>query len=521
MNKYYKDQYDVIIIGASLAGLTSAIELSKQGYDVLVLEQHNLPGGVATSFVRGGVEIEASLHEMMSIGEKEFPLKVRKYFEENNINVDWVRLPIAFRYIAPDYNVLIHAGKNGDFSVPAKEIADECDDKDGSVYNQINDFFKLCLRVYNSLNEVSKNPKMSKMKIVKEHPDFTKTLGYSFIEVCEALKLPKRAIDILSAYWMYIGSPMDEMPFTVYAYLLADYLGYGSYIPKHTSHEMALKLLDCAERNGAQVEFNQKVANILVKNNKVTGVKLKNNTIINTNYVISGAYPNTVYSKMIEPKSELPRRAIKVTNSMDIGVSCFSLVMLLDKDYHEFGFKDYATFYAPHGMDTRKFYDNGKKYHNWDYLTSVCTNIAHEGASPKGTCIYTTTYLPNGESFKDTNLKEYEKHKKQLVDHFLDNESERLGVNLREHILEMVIETPLTISHYVGAYMGSIYGFRHKVSNHTIARSLMDKEEKLISGLAFSGAHGIAGDGMATAITNGIEGAKDIIKEMNKRKGEK
>ena len=59
MSNSFKPRYDAVIIGAALAGLSAAIELRKAGLDVLVLEQHNLPGGVATSYVRGGAEIEA------------------------------------------------------------------------------------------------------------------------------------------------------------------------------------------------------------------------------------------------------------------------------------------------------------------------------------------------------------------------------------------------------------------------------------------------------------------------------
>ena len=65
---FYKEHYDVIVIGGALAGMSAALSLAKQGKSVLILERHNLPGGVATSFVRGGVEFEPRLHEMISIG---------------------------------------------------------------------------------------------------------------------------------------------------------------------------------------------------------------------------------------------------------------------------------------------------------------------------------------------------------------------------------------------------------------------------------------------------------------------
>ena len=58
------EKYDVIVVGAGNGGLTAAATCAKAGYKVLVLEKHNLPGGCATSFVRGRFEFEPSLHEL-------------------------------------------------------------------------------------------------------------------------------------------------------------------------------------------------------------------------------------------------------------------------------------------------------------------------------------------------------------------------------------------------------------------------------------------------------------------------
>jgi len=49
-----QDAYDVIVIGAGLAGLTAANNLAKQGRSVLLLEQHYNYGGMATWFRRKG-----------------------------------------------------------------------------------------------------------------------------------------------------------------------------------------------------------------------------------------------------------------------------------------------------------------------------------------------------------------------------------------------------------------------------------------------------------------------------------
>ncbi len=57
-----KPQYETIIIGAGLGGLTTAAMLSQKGYKVLLLERHYKTGGYSTTFERGGFKFDASIH---------------------------------------------------------------------------------------------------------------------------------------------------------------------------------------------------------------------------------------------------------------------------------------------------------------------------------------------------------------------------------------------------------------------------------------------------------------------------
>ena len=57
------DEYDVVVIGSGLAGLTSANILARAGHSVLLLEHHYQLGGMATWFKRrGGHIFDISLH---------------------------------------------------------------------------------------------------------------------------------------------------------------------------------------------------------------------------------------------------------------------------------------------------------------------------------------------------------------------------------------------------------------------------------------------------------------------------
>ena len=158
------------------------------------------------------------------------------------------------------------------------------------TYDKVLEFIRLCRRVYDSMDVISVTP-MSKLRMLREHPDFVRVAGYSASEVIRTFDLPQKAVDMLTPYWIYVGEPMDNLPFTIYAYCMADYFA-GSYVPRHRSHEMSMRMQQKVEENGAQFELRQEVEKILVKDGKVRGVRTKRGDEIACDYVICNEAPD-------------------------------------------------------------------------------------------------------------------------------------------------------------------------------------------------------------------------------------
>ena len=509
--KFYKDHYDVIVIGGALAGLSSALMLADKGLDVLVLERHNLPGGIATSFVRGGIEIEAALHEMMSIGEKDNRLKVGKFFDDMGVDIDWLKVPECYHASLPGLEVTLHPG----LEVFAREVDAEVP----GTYQKVLDLLNLCNTVFDSVNELSIHP-MSKAKMLLKHEAFVKTAGYSTKEVLDTFGLPQKALDLLAPYWIYVGSGFADLPFTIYSVLMADYVGYGSYIPHKFSHEMSLKMAERAEAMGVQIEYRQHVDKILVKDGRAYGVRTARGDEIHSDYVICSAYPNKVYTSMIEPASAVPPEAIKMVNGRRLSLTAFSVIMILDRTAEELGIKDYSIFKGD-TMDTDALYKDLAGLGPYRYLTCICHNLANPDATPEGTCSFSITTLPRVDGWKTVGADEYDEVKHRVARQMIDDLSAYLGVDLLDHILEIVIETPMTIAHYTGAWNGCIYGYAHTMEDHIVARLQTAEAEKFIEGLEFSGAHQISGDGMGPQITNGRKAAKNVLDDIAKKEAAK
>ena len=74
--------YDAVVVGAGNGGLVSGVVLSKNGLKTLVLEKHNIPGGFASSFVRGRFEFETALHVLADYGQEGNRGNLGRFFDE-------------------------------------------------------------------------------------------------------------------------------------------------------------------------------------------------------------------------------------------------------------------------------------------------------------------------------------------------------------------------------------------------------------------------------------------------------
>ena len=100
--------YDAIIIGSGAGGLTAAVALAQAGKRVLVVEQHDRPGGWTHSFTLGGYRFSPGVHY---IGALEEGGGLRRIYEGLGVSRD-----LAFVELNPDgYDHVIVGDQRVDF----------------------------------------------------------------------------------------------------------------------------------------------------------------------------------------------------------------------------------------------------------------------------------------------------------------------------------------------------------------------------------------------------------------------
>jgi phytoene dehydrogenase-like protein len=520
------ESYDIVVIGAGNGGLAAALQLAVKGAKPLLLEQHNAPGGFATSFVRGRFEFEASLHELASVGPPSNKGGVRAFLEDEcKVDIDWVAVPEAYRLILTDDNIDITLPFGVENYIETIEL-----EVPGSR-EPLNKYIELCRDLKDvamMLGKLGRKPDIMHLaESLKDLPsafgdaavmpakisNFMKTLAYTVDEVTKTFNIPAKAVKILYPYWCYLGLPTSRMSFTIWAAMLLEYLERGAYIPRMRSHELASAMEARIRELGGQVEYNTRVERILVENKTVVGVETASGDIIKTSNVISNASPTLTYNKLISPASDVPAAAFKNVNARKHGGAGFVVYLGLDAPIEEIGIRDYGLFIS-NNMDTDDiYYSMGKAALN-NMQATICLNNAIPYCSPPGTSIISMTTLYKPEAWYTVSPEEYFKLKNKIAGEMIAQFENATNTSIRDHVEEIEIATPATFARYTGTYGGGVYGYEPEPWDSIVPRILAMKDESYFKGLMFAGGYSQMCHGYSSAIMSGQATAHAALHKM-------
>ena len=496
-------RYDVIVVGAGNAGLSAAATTAKNGLKTLVIEKNIVPGGCATSFVRGRFEFEPSLHELANIGSKENPGSVRRLFEEFGADVNWVSETTAFRTIAD--------GENGyDITMPSG-IEAFCDEMERQVPGSREStlaFFELAKKADAAVAYMSKG-KPDPAVMMQEHADFMRMASHSVDEGLNALGMPQKAQNIMETYWCYLGAPTNELDFAHYAMMMSRYIVGCPAMPKMKSHELSLALDKAIRDMGGEIWYNTEVTEILVEKNKAYGVKIGEREIY-ADYIVANCFPDVAYAKMITTK-KIPERAVKLANARKKGEMFFTVYLGLNRSAEELGIKNYSVFLFE-SSDSNEQYASCNNI-NGSFTIANCLNRVIPDASPKGTCTLFFTTLLTERAWGDVKAEDYKKTKNRIAKRMIETYEKNLGITVQPYIEEIEIAAPPTFARYLSTPGGTPYGYEVQSWDTMIARIMNSKNEQMIKKLYFVGAHGERADGYSSTYANGNSIGGRIVKE--------
>lgn len=438
-----KKDIRVVIIGAGLGGLISGAYLAKYGFNVTLMEQHDIPGGYATSFDRGDFTFDVSLHA--TVAEHGWPQKIL-----SDIGI-WKDLEIVYQ---PEFKRIV--SRDYDIRLPARDPKGVIEVLTGQFPHEkrgIRTFYTQMVEVISAIRQ----GKESSSKIMDQLDAMTLeqwiSLHISDPEV-------KRVLANRSGYY---GRDPDSINALFYAVATGEYLVYGGQYYKDRSQSLSDKLADFIIKNRGQILYQTEVKKIITDSNQeITGVLDIAGQHYPANAVIANCSVPALFNNILD-KNRIPESFASQVKKRKSSVSTFCIWLGLNQQPS--GSKDYITSLL--GKTTKEEFLQTS--HDDPTLTNLevvqCDNLFHT-YSPKGKATVSIVAHSNYEYWKKfesdyfSNEKiEYNREKQRIAEIIIKRVEHKIIPGLSGMIEEMEVGTPLTNIYYTHNPQGAIYGF--------------------------------------------------------------
>lgn len=460
-------EYDVIVVGSGLAGLTAANKMAKNGRKVLLLESHNKLGGFATWFKRakGDHIFDVSLHG--------FPVGMiktcRKYWSKEI--ADRIVQVKKVRLINPQFNIETDFTKTDYIRILIEE-------------------FKLSEEVvlgfFKALEEMNfyDNSQMTNRDLFEKF-------------------FPGRndVVRFLLEPIVYANGSTLEDPAITYGIVFSNFMNKGVYIFRGGTDELISMMKDELIANGVDIKLHSLVEKINVENGAVTGVSVKGHEIKARAVLSNANLYNTIF-KMVGEEN-FNTSFVESMKKVRLNTSSCQVFM---------GIKEGESI---PDIGELVFCSDDEDF-NTDLILSPKVgsqtfSVYYPEIRPQRPERYAVVSSSNAryEDWKDLSEEEYKKQKEYVTQRAL-TALEKLIPGVRSKIDYIDCSTPLTVEKYTHHRFGASFGTKFE------GLELSQNMHKEVKGLFHSGSVGIIMSGWLGAANYGVIQSHEVETFLSK-----
>lgn len=487
-----------VVIGGGVAGLTSAVRLAAQGWDVQLYEQNDQVGGKMGEIQNGGFRWDTgpSVITMRHVLDELFAEAGRK--TEDYLTLRTVE-PLT-RYFYPDGTVL---DATRDLAAMTEQIA-SLDERDVEGYLQ---YLAYAARIHRITGPVF---------IYNDPPQIWDILSVPMWEMpyVDPMRTMSQAIDsyvrspqlrqLLGRFATYTGASPYRAPATLNVIAHVEMTG-GVWYPDGGIYAIARALETLARELGVEIFTGCPVEAIRVEDSRATGVQIAGGEVVSADVVVANFDVALVYEKLLPASIANPFRMQTLT---EIEPSCSGFILLLGVEGTHEALAHHNIFFSPdYPAEFKAIFDEGLPPDDPTIYVSITSkaNPEHAPADHENWFVLVNA-PPLGDAYDwAANAEAY----RGLV---LDKLAE-YGYDVRDRIVTERMLTPNDLERMTGARRGALYGASSN-SKWTAFRRPHNRAPD-VKGLYFTGGTTHPGGGVPMVMLSGKAAVKLVMEDYS------
>ena len=535
--------FDVVVVGGGMAGLTSAAYLCKSGYKVLICEKEHKVGGLVNSFDYKGFILDGGIRAIENSGI------VLPMFRQLGIDIDFVRNPVS---IGIDKEILRLVSRDSLIDYQTLLINQFPENK--TEIQAIIAEVKRVMTYMDILYDID-NPIFLDLKNNKEYL-YKTILPWMFKYIATSKKVFKltepideylrKFTDNTTLIDMIAQHFFKKTPSFFALSYFSLYLDYQ--YPKGGTGIMAEKLRDFILAYGGEIRTDTAVRRVDPQNKCVedqAGYTYHYKEMIWTAdlrllYQIMDL--SVIEDKAIKQKTTAQKQAVEDKIGGDSILTVY-LTLDMDKSYFE-AICSPHFFYTPkkEGLsninllslmlkdqegnpagfteDRQILLDWVRRYYELTTFEIACPVMRDENLAPKGkTGLIVSTLMDYGLVKHIANLGWYDDFKKFSEDIIVNILDETIFLGLKARVMDQFSSTPLTLEKLTGNSHGAITGWAFTNSSIPVVHSMPKIARSILTPLPDifqAGQWSFSPSGLPISILTGKLAADRAKKQMNR-----
>ena len=435
----------VVIIGAGMGGLATALRLRREGFAVTVLEKQARPGGRSNIIEENGFRVD--MGPTILVMKETFEEMYRSIGQDIDDRLEFVQLD-------PNYRVYYHDDTYIDLYSNMPQLANEVERIEPGASERLFRFIGEGAKKYElGMDFVDRNyDRITDLANPKAGTRLLQTRAHQnlYLQVSESFAYNDKLSKAFSFHSMFLGlSPFNAL--AMYSLITYADLALGMWYPKGGIYRIIEDMLSLAKEMGVEIRTQSPVAEITIANGRANGVRLESGEEIGADLFVSNADLPYTYRTLISGQHR-KQYSDRRLDGMDYACSGYILYLGVDKVYRDL--QHQALYFSEdYQANLDAIFKDKRLPEEPSFHLNIPTVTDPSLAPPGHSLVYVLAPMPNLEADID-----WDQAAPIVRDKLLDQLERIVDPEIRDHIVWERDYRPTDWLNDINAVHGTAFG---------------------------------------------------------------